>query len=221
MKTENRVNFFTLIADVHAFYRQSFSEFSGSIWWEAMKPYEFEAVSGALSRHCINPDVGQFMPKPADVVRMLCGSTSDTALVAWANVDRGIRTVGTYDSVVFSDPIIHRVLSDMGGWVLIGTKTEEDWPFLAKEFQNRYRGYSSRGERPEYPPVMIGMAESQNKQMGFKVQSPRLIGDPQRCRQVYLGGMVSHASVHRLDDSFAHAAAMLIDNASESSRDAA
>jgi hypothetical protein len=33
------------------------------------------------------------------------------------------------------------VISDMGGWVLLGSKGDGDWPFIAKEFENRYRGY--------------------------------------------------------------------------------
>lgn len=184
----DRKPFFKLIADITAFYRKDFSEFSGNVWWEAMKPYDFAAVSDALNRHCVNPDVGQFMPMPADVVRMLQGSTQDSALVAWAKVDRAIRVVGTYRSVVFEDPLIHRVISEMGGWVALGTKDEKEWPFHKNEFVTRYRGYRGRSEVPEYPPVLIGIAETNNSKSGFQIEAPTLIGHPEKARQVMISG---------------------------------
>src|SRR5690606_26216344 len=113
MIEQDRKAFFKLIADVSAFYGKDFSTFAGNVWWEAMKPFDFAAVADALNRHCVNPDSGQFMPKPADVVKMLQGSTQDSALVAWSKVDRAVRTVGTYRSVTFDDPLIQRVISEM------------------------------------------------------------------------------------------------------------
>lgn len=188
MINADRKSFFKLIADISAFYRKDFSEFSGTVWWEAMKPYDFAAVSDALSRHCVNPDVGQFMPMPADVVRMLQGSTQDSALVAWAKVDRAIRVVGTYRSVVFEDPLIHRIISEMGGWVALGTKDEKEWPFQKNEFVTRYRGYRGRSEIPDFPPVLVGIAETNNSKAGFQIEPPTLIGDPEKAKDVMLLG---------------------------------
>lgn len=188
MKDNDKEQFFALIAGVYAFYRQDMSAFAGSVWWQAMKPFDFAAVTDALNRHCVNPDSGQFMPKPADVVKMLQGSTQDSAMVAWSKVDKGVRQVGTYASVVFDDPIIHRVLHDMGGWVALGSKTEDEWPFVAKEFENRYRGYRVRNDSPEYPKVLIGIAEAHNAREGRKSQPPVLIGNSDKAKQVALGG---------------------------------
>lgn len=181
---KDRKPFFALIADIYGFYRKDFSSFAGSVWWEAMKPYDFAAVADALNRHCVNPDNGQFLPMPADVVRMLQGSTQDAALVAWAKVDRAIRVVGTYRSVVFEDALIHRVVSEMGGWVALGAKDEKEWPFHKNEFVTRYRGYRGRSEIPEYPPVLTGIAEASNSRGGFEVETPTLIGDANKAQQV-------------------------------------
>lgn len=172
------------------FWRVDVSEFSLSVWWEAMRPYDLAAVRQAFSRHAMNPDGGQFAPKPADVVKMLAGTSNDRALLAWAKVDKAVRSVGSYQTVAFDDLLIHRVLQDMGGWIVLGTKTEDDWPFVANEFENRYRGYAMRGEKPEYPHVLIGMAEAQNTQAGFKSQPPVLIGDAEKAKRVMLGGSV-------------------------------
>mgnify|MGYP001213381104 CR=1 FL=1 len=199
MTETDRKVFLELIADVYAFYGKPFSRFVGDVWWTAMQPFDLAAVSDALGRHAANPDAGQFLPKPADVVRMLQGSTQDGALVAWAKVDRAVRQVGTHQSVVFDDPLIHRVLHDMGGWVPLGTRTEQEWPFVAREFENRYRGYRMRSAQPDYPPRMIGIAEAQNTQDGRQAQAPVLIGDHRRARDVLAGGTQAPLlAVHRL-----------------------
>lgn len=203
MNQQDMQRFTALIADVYAFYRQDFSPFAGRVWWQAMQPFDMAAVSEAFSKHCVNPDNGQFMPKPADIVKMLQGSTQDSALVAWTKLDQAVRTVGTYTSVAFDDPIIHRVIGDMGGWIMFGTKTEDEWPFLRNEFVNRYRGFKMRNETPEYLPVMIGIAEAQNTKNGFKTSGPALLGNPERAMQVVKGGsntpllQVSSASQYR------------------------
>jgi hypothetical protein len=188
MIESDRKQFFSLIADIHAFYRKDFSTFSGGVWWMALAPFDFTAVADALNRHCVNPDNGQFMPMPADVVRMLQGSTQDAALVAWAKVDRSIRTVGTWHSVVFEDALIHRVVTEMGGWIAFGTKEEKEWAFFKNEFVTRYRGHRGRSETPEYPPVLIGTAEAHNGKSGFAIAPPILIGNPNRARAVMLAG---------------------------------
>jgi len=188
MTPQDASRFSTLVADVHAFYRQDYSVFAGKVWWQAMTPFSFEAVAEAFNRHCVNPDAGQFMPKPADIVRMLQGSTQDSALIAWAKVDRAVRSVGTYWSVRFDDPLIHRVLTEMGGWMHLGGKGEDEWPFVRNEFVNRYRGYRTRNETPDYPPHLIGMAEAQNAKNGLAIEQPVLIGDPAQAERVGLGG---------------------------------
>lgn len=186
--TESR-DFRTLIEGVYSFYGKDCSRFALDVWWQAMKPYDLAAVNDALGRHCVNPDNGQFMPKPADVVKMIEGSTVDAAIVAWSKVDRGIRHVGTYASVVFDDPLIHRVIADMGGWPELGRKDKEEWPFVAKEFQTRYRGFKVTRTLPAYPAKLIGIFDQQNAAQGFQdQQQPMLIGDATAARSVLVGG---------------------------------
>lgn len=188
MQTNDFDRFAELLGGVFELYNREASPFALQIWWEALRPYDLPAVQLAFSRHVQNPDTGQFPPKPADVIRMLGGTTQDSALRAWAKVDKAVRHVGTYASVAFDDALIHRVLHDMGGWVGLGSKTEDEWPFVAKEFENRYRGYAMRNERPEYPPVLIGITEAENVRRGLRTDPPRLIGDASKAEAVMQGG---------------------------------
>lgn len=185
----DRKGFYALVSDVYAFYRQDCSSFALNVWWEAMKPFDPAAVGRALSAHAVNPDSGQFLPKPADIVRVLQGGTADQAMAAWSKVDAAIRSVGTYRDVVFDDALIHAVLRDMGGWLQLGEKSEDEWPFIAKEFAVRYRGFVMRRETPAYPPVLIGIAGATNRKDKQDVEPPVLLGDPVKARAVMQGGI--------------------------------
>lgn len=181
-------NFCMVLTSVGELYGKPVGEFAISLWWGALKGYDLKAVQEALSRHVRNPDNGQFMPKPADVVKMMQGSTQDSALSAWAKVDRALRQIGPYQTVAFDDPLIHLVLHEMGGWIGLGNKNDDEWPFVAKEFENRYRGFKARGEVPAYPPKLIGISEAHNAKQGFETTPPMLIGDAVKAQQVMLGG---------------------------------
>lgn len=177
------------LAGVYAFYEKDLSDFSLDLWWRAMKRYDLEAITEGFNRHVVNPDQGKWLPKPADIIKMIDGGTQDSALIAWAEVDRRMREVGTYQSIVFDDPLIHRVLSDMGGWIPLGMKTETEWPFVAKEFENRYRGYKARNEIPEYPSHLIGLAEAHNSKEGHRIDPPFLAGNADKAMLVYRNGI--------------------------------
>lgn len=180
--------FYTTLIGVADYYGKELSKGVLVVYWEGLREYDLEAVEKALWAHAKNPDTGQWMPKVADVAKMLEGRTSDQAAVAWSKVDRAVRQVGSYADVVFDDALIHRVLHDMGGWLQLMGKAESDWPFIAKEFENRYRGYRMRGEAPPYPPVLIGMANAQNGKQGYALQAPVLVGDQAAAQRVLAGG---------------------------------
>ena len=189
MRIDDFQKFHDGIAGVMSFYGKSVSAFALDVWWTALKPYDLQAIVDAFNRHLTNPDAGQFVPKPADIIRILQGSSQDSALRAWAKVDMAVRRIGTYCDVVFDDVLIHRVIQDMGGWIAFGSKGESEWPFVAKEFENRYRGFRSRGEHPEYLACLIGLTTAHNNKQGYKSDPPVLIGNEKMARQVWLGGL--------------------------------
>lgn len=188
MQVSDQPQFAATLSGVYAMYKSDLSDALISIWWETCKSFDFAAVSEAFTRHCMNPDNGQYLPKPADIIRLLGGTSQDGALVAWAKVDRALRSVGTYQTVVFDDPIVHAVIMDMGGWVSFGMKSEDEWPFVGKEFQNRYRGYRLQGGAREYVKSLVGLAEAQNSQNGMRSQPPVLIGNTPKAMQVLANG---------------------------------
>jgi len=147
-------------------YGKTLSDGLMGLYWQALQPYELGAVRSALSAHITNPDTGMFMPKIADIVRMISGRTEDRALAAWSKVDRAVRVIGPYRDVVFDDPAVHVVLVDMGGWSSLGQKTEDEWPFIRNEFVTRYRGLMTTQREIDRVPALIGIANASNAASG-------------------------------------------------------
>ncbi len=182
--------FATLLSGLADYYKQEISRAVLGLYWEGLRQFDYAAIEKACWAHTQNPDTGMFMPRTADLIKMLQGRTDDQAKIAWAKVDRAARSSpGVYETVAFDDPLIHRVLADMGGWASFGNKAEDEWPFVAKEFETRYRGYRMRGVQPEYPNKLIGVAESQNYSSGQMVKREVfLIGDSAKAIEVIKGG---------------------------------
>ena len=188
MRQDDFDGFKKLMRGVHDFYGKDLSSFALDVWWGALKNYELQVISQALTLHCQNPDTGQFCPKPADVVRMVGGTTKDAALMAWNKVQEGVSKAGSYSSVCFDDPIINRCLLDMGGWPDLCAKQMDELPFVERNFCDRYRAYKIRGDSPGHPPYLVGLTEAMNAQKGFQSAPPFLIGNPEQARRVLTCG---------------------------------
>jgi len=169
-------------------YGKALSKPVMALWFDALGSYDIAAVEAAFKAHLANPDVGQFMPKPADIIRAIAGTNGDAALIAWAQVTRAIESVGAYQSVVFDDGIIHAVITDMGGWVALCNVLSSELPYKAIEFEKRYRGYKTRGTLPAFPNKLIGIADLQNTPHGLDPVAPVLIGNANQAQAVLLRG---------------------------------
>ncbi len=200
LRTEFR-EFTLLLTLVTEQYGRPISPNVIELYWNALRGYGLPAIRTALNTHVLNPDTGQYMPKIADIVRAIQGGTEDRALRAWAKVDRAVREVGPYASVVFDDPLIHAVIEEMGGWIQFGKKPEKEWPFVAKEFETRYRTLVGRERAVAHPPSLTGLVEADHARhgtMGQTLPPPTIIGDSSRAHEVFRTGRVEDAKGHPL-----------------------
>jgi hypothetical protein len=188
MQPKDRKRFGLCLMAAAEMYGKPPSEAASSMWWNALSAYEIDGVERAFQAHIGDPDRGQFMPRPADIVRLIVGTSKDSSLVAWSKVDRAVRMVGPYASVTFDDPITMRVLQDMGGWTFLCAKDDDAWPFIGNEFTARYQGFRSRGEVPEHPARLVGITEAENARKGLDHRDFALIGDPNAAQRVLDAG---------------------------------
>lgn len=196
---EEKRRFAMLLTGLSEYYRHEVSKALAGIYWEGLKQYDIAAIEKAAHAHMQSPDEnGRWFPKISDIAKYLEGRTIDQAGLAWSKVDRSVRTVGPYADVAFDDPIIHRVIEDMGGWVAINGKEDKEWPFIAKEFCTRYQAFRMTGDTPEHPRYLIGMANAHNahsgQQQGLQV---RLLGNVEKARQIASGKMDAQIGITR------------------------
>jgi len=158
MKREDAAQFNALLEACYELYNKPLSDGIKNIWWRTLRPFDFEAVSEAFSRWLVNTEAGKWLPRPADILQMMGGTATDGSLIAWSTVERAIRRVGPWRSIQFEDALIGRVVSEMGGWVKLCSTDDKELPFVAKEFQTRYRGYAMRSEFPTTHTTNHGLA---------------------------------------------------------------
>lgn len=181
----DRPRFAALITGYSEYYKQAVSSFSIDLYWRGLRNYDIAAIEQAFERHYTRTDrEGAFMPKVNDLKIMLEGRSADQGAMAWAKVDRAVRTVGTYEDVVFDDALIHRCIADMGGWAWLGNQTDKEWPFIEKTFITRYQGYRMRGEQPAHVAILTGIGNSANATTGMPRLPAVMVGDPHACRRV-------------------------------------
>jgi hypothetical protein len=165
VKPTDRREFVALLTQALGFYRQDCTTFTVDVWWQACAPFDLEQVRKALTAHALDPDRGQFAPKPADLVRQLAGTTTDRALLAWQRVQNAMRSLGAYASPDFRDPVLHQAIVDLGGWPALCRTPVDELPFLQKRFCDLHRTLTARGA-PDAPLRLAGEHEASNVALG-------------------------------------------------------
>ena len=210
MTPSDKSRFKNLITDAMAFYRQDVSIFALSVWWQACELFDFEQVSRALTNHAVDPERGQFPPRPADVVRQLVGTSTERSAIAWGKVHEAMSRVGAYTDVVFDDAAIHAAIEDMGGWPKMCRTEIKDLGYLQHRFCEAHKAYVQRGQF-DYPRCLGGdrSPDSEYEKKGLPVPRPAIIGNQELARLVYQGGGVGgkteivFQSVHALGSQIA------------------
>lgn len=191
MKDMDFPEFARLLTDVMAYYRQDASKFTLNLFWSACKPFDIDQVSKALSAHAMDAERGVYAPKVADIVRVLAGTVTDRAALAWGKVLQAMSSVGAYSDVVFDDPAIHAAIEDCGGWVKICRSQTEELSYLQHRFCQSHKAYTGRGEF-EYQRRLMGdrSPDREFTERGIPLPKPAVIGDIELARKVYQGGNI-------------------------------
>lgn len=163
MKANDKMLFCTLLTSVAELYGKHLEANSLDIYWHTLKKYSLETIRRAVQFHVTNQDNGQFMPKPADLLRYIEESNDIKSLHAWDKVVLAMQKVGAQNSIEFDDPAIHVVINEMGGWITICYESDnKKLPFKAIEFQRRYSAYLIH-PLPPAPKHLCGIIEHLNR----------------------------------------------------------
>lgn len=184
---DKRIKIIEVVSAALSIYNDSVTEQSARIWINALERFDVDDIQRAFSLYVQTSDNGHFSPKPADIIRTISGTNTDRAKEAWSKVERAVKTYGHYRTVIFSDPIIHRVIYDLGGWVKICMiNDEKELHFLGIDFEKRYSGYMNRGKIPVFPNRLVGQEEYSRREYGLDWRdSLEIVGDLEDCKKVF------------------------------------
>lgn len=179
--------FFRVLERVAATYQRPLTTDVADLYFLALKPFPFEEVMQAITRHLADPTRGRFWPMPADITRFITGSGTTLGLEAWARVLDAIRRHGGYASVVFDDPIIHVLIQECGGWPQLCAQPSDELRFIGQSFARRYDALAVCPPR-QWPAALYGREAISRSSYGQSGVALTVIGDRSQAEQVYQQG---------------------------------
>ncbi len=163
MRPDDRHQFVSLIEILAESFGKEPSEAMVTGFWMGLQDLSLNTVNAgvrAALKSC------ETMPRPAHI-RRLAGSAElgadHRATLAWQAVRTALARHGTYKSVEFGDPLINATIRNMGGWVELGKKPEQDfdiWP--RKEFERIYETITKAGASEDDTKHLPGISEKEN-----------------------------------------------------------
>lgn len=171
-----------------------------SLIFNTLKRFSVDQVREGIELHVNDVQSGNFPITPAHVVAQIEGRGDDRGGSAWRKLYGAIGSVGNYSDVVFDDPIIHAIVDNEGGWQHVSLMTDEDTKFLQARFNKQYNGYVSKSGQFEYPRVLRGATNADRTAKGLPPVAPETVGDVERCRMVYRGGIETTLEIGRPKD---------------------
>jgi hypothetical protein len=189
MQPSDKKDFALLIAGVYAYHRQPCSDALIAMYWRGCQRWEFDQVQRAVDVLTHDAEAGRFPPKIGDLARVLEGTHTDRAALAWGKTLEAMSSVGSYTDVVFDDAAIHAVVEDLGGWPKLCRTETKDLGYVQHRFCESYKAYAGRGKF-DYPRRLMGdrSPDYEFEKKGLPPPKAALIGDPNACRSVYQGG---------------------------------
>lgn len=156
----DRKRFLAELLAVHGLFDKALTEIQMRLWCDTLAGEETEVVCRALQAHVADTDRGQFCPKPADLLRLIRGTSNDVALVAWQDVLSQARSVGR-NGVPRLTGAQRAALDGIGGWTRLCNSDESEHGFIQREFLANYGAAVSvdRAAQMAAPPDVARLAE--------------------------------------------------------------
>lgn len=102
-------------------------------------------------------------PKPGEIRDYGGGGSSARAIAAKDKLMKALRNQGAYATVVFDDPVLHKMIDMQGGWIKINKMEDKDIDkWLKYDFERIYEAFSKM-KFGNIPLVFHGIYDNQNK----------------------------------------------------------
>lgn len=160
MQSSDRAGFIQRLVVLSELFGKPLSPAIQVLYYEALQDLDPELLARAMktsAQTCI------FMPKPADLRKLVLGSDEDAAERAWMVLRLAMGTAGAYASLIIDDPALADAITAVfGGWVgaCSAELSPEMWASKRKEFGRVYHVCAARGLIGSR--YLAGICEQQN-----------------------------------------------------------
>lgn len=163
---KDQVKFKEYIAALCELHNKSMSALLIDLYWKVLEPFTDDQCESAFKELIYS---SRFFPKPIDFIETINGKQNNKATAAWIEVIDSIKRIGNYQSVKFSDTVIHSVIQAMGGWPGLCVMETDEVKWKQREFERLYEVISAQhGTHPDYLP---GTHEMENFSKGIDIQN--------------------------------------------------
>jgi len=138
----DRERLLTTLAAVYAFYERELTELACEFWCDDMGNFPVDAVERAFAAHRRDPERGQWLPKPADIIRQLQGDTTQRAALAWGEALDCARAGGA--GYARLQPATRAALDSIGGMLALRRADDSQVSFLQRQFVAAHKAEQHR-----------------------------------------------------------------------------
>ena len=176
---QHKKEFAQMLIATAELYGKSLSSMAINMYYEVLKSFDYVIVNKAFN---ILVRQSKFMPKPAEILEVIENKQSSDvlAILAYNKLIQARKEIGPYQSVIFDDPIIHRIVEQHGGWPAVCCMSKEDEQYTAfkKNFVQEYKSFIG-DKNYNYPLKLAGIYEINNNAEGFDeyIPAPVVVGN--------------------------------------------
>jgi hypothetical protein len=154
------------------------------IYFRVLSEYTIEQVEQGIIKLLKTRKTTTTFPVPGEIIDAIGGDQSNS-LLALKKAEAAVEHHGSYSTVVFDDPVIHMVITAMGGWPRFccpeAYGDNQEWHWKQKEFISLYETFS-KNPRANCPYQLSGLSDIHNSARGFDkfIEKPKIVGDERK-----------------------------------------
>lgn len=159
--------FAILMSTLYEIYDKEGSATKTELYFNLLEEYPIEIIKKAVTK-ILKSRIYSSFPKPSDIIEAIEGSKEDlksTALDQFQTTNSAAGNQGPYRNVKFDDPIIHIVLTAMGGWNNFCMFETSRLHWIEEEFVEKYCMFYKQFKHGELPENIVGL-------LGMHANSP-------------------------------------------------
>lgn len=130
-------DFAVIFAVMCEYFEATPSEGLSQIYYEDLKNISIDEFKNAFQT-LRKTRVFKGLPKVAEILEAIYGKPEDRVGLAYHTLIETIKRVGPWETVIFEDGAIGRVVEALGGWELLNRWTADDWKYRKKDFDQLY-----------------------------------------------------------------------------------